>query len=233
MEKVLILDFGGQYNQLIARRVRECNVYCEVHPYTMPVEAIKAYSPIGIIFTGGPGSVYEADSPQVDPAVFELGFPVLGICYGCQLLAHKLGGEFHIPHGLANAYLLPHVIEYNGVTTPTKFAAWPKYDHYVAPERYAEIAKMMGFAPQTATNEEGVKALADAVRKLMTEVGIPLSIKEAGEKDARSYIDPAKYEGVLETLAYRAFDDQCTTANPRLPRIEELKALYMKAYYGA
>ena len=148
-------------------------------------------------------------------------------------LAHKLGGEFHIPHGLANAYLLPHVIEYNGVTTPTKFAAWPKYDHYVAPERYAEIAKMMGFAPQTATNEEGVKALADAVRKLMTEVGIPLSIKEAGEKDARSYIDPAKYEGVLETLAYRAFDDQCTTANPRLPRIEELKALYMKAYYGA
>lgn len=147
-------------------------------------------------------------------------------------LAHKLGGEFHIPHGLANAYLLPHVIEYNGEATPTKFAAWPKYDHYIAPERYAEIAKMMGFAPQNATNEEGVKALADAVRKLMGEVGIPLSIKEAGEKDERSYIDPAKYESVLETLAYRAFDDQCTTANPRLPRIEELKTLYMKAYYG-
>ncbi len=148
-------------------------------------------------------------------------------------LAHKLGGEFHIPHGLANAYLLPHVIEYNGEATPTKFAAWPKYDHYIAPERYAEIAKMMGFAPQNATNEEGVKALADAVRKLMTEVGIPLSIKEAGEKDARSFIDAKKYEDALETLAYRAFDDQCTTANPRLPRIEELKALYMKAYYGA
>lgn len=93
MEKVLILDFGGQYNQLIARRVRECNVYCEVHPYTMPVEAIKAYSPIGIIFTGGPGSVYEDDSPQVDSAVFGLGVPVLGICYGCQLLAHNLGGQ--------------------------------------------------------------------------------------------------------------------------------------------
>ncbi|MBE6931706.1 MAG: glutamine-hydrolyzing GMP synthase [Ruminococcaceae bacterium] len=93
MEKVLILDFGGQYNQLIARRVRECNVYCEVHPYTMTVEAIKAYSPIGIIFTGGPGSVYEDDSPQVDSAVFGLGVPVLGICYGCQLLAHNLGGR--------------------------------------------------------------------------------------------------------------------------------------------
>lgn len=93
MEKVLILDFGGQYNQLIARRVRECNVYCEVHPYTMPLEEIKAFSPIGIIFTGGPGSVYEAGSPQVDPALFELGVPVLGICYGCQLIAHNLGGQ--------------------------------------------------------------------------------------------------------------------------------------------
>ena len=93
MEKVLILDFGGQYYQLIARRVRECNVYCEAHPYTMPMEEIRAFSPVGIIFTGGPGSVYEADSPQVDPAVFELGVPVLGICYGCQLLAHNLGGQ--------------------------------------------------------------------------------------------------------------------------------------------
>ena len=93
MEKVLVLDFGGQYNQLIARRVRECNVYCEVHPYTMPLAEIRAFSPIGIIFTGGPGSVYEVASPQVDPAVFELGVPVLGICYGCQLLAHNLGGQ--------------------------------------------------------------------------------------------------------------------------------------------
>ena len=103
----------------------------------------------------------------------------------------------------------------------------------MAPERYAEIAKMMGFVPQNATNEEGVKALADAVRKLMTEVNIPLSIKEAGEKDQRSYIDEKVYEAALDSLAYKAFDDQCTTANPRLPRIEELKTLYRKAYYGA
>lgn len=147
-------------------------------------------------------------------------------------LAHKLGGEFHIPHGLANAYLLPHVIEYNGEPTPTKFAAWPKYDHYIAPERYAEIAKMMGFVPQNATAQEGVKALADAVRKLMTDVGIPLSIKEAGEIDKRSYIEPKVFEDALDDLAYKAFDDQCTTANPRLPRIDELKKLYMLAYYG-
>lgn len=93
MEKILILDFGGQYNQLIARRVRECHVYCEVHPYTMPVEEIKAFSPVGILFTGGPGSVYEVDAPHIDHAVFELDIPILGICYGCQLLAHALGGQ--------------------------------------------------------------------------------------------------------------------------------------------
>lgn len=93
MEKILILDFGGQYNQLIARRVRECHVYCEVHPCTMPIEDIRAFAPIGMIFTGGPGSVYEHGAPQVDPAVFELGIPILGICYGCQLMAHHLGGE--------------------------------------------------------------------------------------------------------------------------------------------
>ena len=93
MERILILDFGGQYNQLIARRVRECEVYCEVNPYTMPVEDIRAFSPIGIIFTGGPNSVYEEGAPQVNPAVFELGVPILGICYGCQLMAQMLGGK--------------------------------------------------------------------------------------------------------------------------------------------
>ena len=92
-QKMLVLDFGGQYNQLIARRVRECGVYCEVKPYTMTMDEIKAYDPIGIIFTGGPNSVYAVGSPQVDPEVFRLGVPILGICYGCQLLAHNLGGR--------------------------------------------------------------------------------------------------------------------------------------------
>ena len=93
MQKVLILDFGGQYNQLIARRVRELHVYCEVHPCTMPLSDIRAFDPIGIIFTGGPHSVYEPDAPDVDAGVFDLGVPILGICYGCQLLAKKLGGS--------------------------------------------------------------------------------------------------------------------------------------------
>ena len=92
-QKILILDFGGQYNQLIARRVRECNVYCEVKPFGTSLEEIKAFDPIGIIFTGGPNSVYEAGSPHVDTGVYSLGAPILGICYGCQLLAHELGGK--------------------------------------------------------------------------------------------------------------------------------------------
>ena len=91
-EKILVLDFGGQYNQLIARRVRECNVYCEVHPYNMPIEKIKAFGAKGIIFTGGPNSVFGDDSPQIDKSIFELGIPVLGICYGCQFTAYALGG---------------------------------------------------------------------------------------------------------------------------------------------
>ena len=78
MQKILILDFGGQYNQLIARRVRECSVYCEVKPYTMTLAEIRAFAPMGIIFTGGPNSVYLKESPQVDPEIFSLGVPVLG-----------------------------------------------------------------------------------------------------------------------------------------------------------
>ena len=92
-ELVLVLDFGGQYNQLIARRVRECNVYCEVHPYSLSVEAIREMNPKGIIFTGGPNSVYGESSPKCDQEIFELGIPVLGICYGSQLMAHVLGGS--------------------------------------------------------------------------------------------------------------------------------------------
>ncbi|MDE6868510.1 MAG: GMP synthase (glutamine-hydrolyzing), partial [Clostridia bacterium] len=91
-QKVLILDFGGQYNQLIARRVREQGVYCDLMPSEMSLEKIKEYNPIGIIFTGGPNSVYEKDSPKIDKGVFSLGIPVLGICYGCQLAALTLGG---------------------------------------------------------------------------------------------------------------------------------------------
>ena len=92
-EMIIVLDFGGQYNQLIARRVRECSVYCEVHPYDLSLDEIKAMNPKGIILTGGPNSVYGEDSPRCDKALFEMGIPVLGICYGSQLMSYMLGGK--------------------------------------------------------------------------------------------------------------------------------------------
>lgn len=92
-ETIVIIDFGAQYNQLIARRVREANVYSEVVPYDVEIERIKEFAPKGIIFTGGPSSVHEEGAPQCDPQIYELGIPVLGICYGAQLMAHQLGGN--------------------------------------------------------------------------------------------------------------------------------------------
>src|SRR5512136_839150 len=90
-DKILILDFGSQYTQLIARRVRECQIYSEIHTYTMAMDAIRSFSPRGIILSGGPASVYEKNAPQCDPALFTLGIPILGICYGMQLMGHLLG----------------------------------------------------------------------------------------------------------------------------------------------
>lgn len=92
-ELVIVLDFGGQYNQLVARRVRECNVYCEIYSYKTDLEKIKAMNPKGIILTGGPNSCYEPDSPTYSAELFQMGIPVLGLCYGAQLMQHVLGGE--------------------------------------------------------------------------------------------------------------------------------------------
>ncbi len=92
-ELVIVLDFGGQYNQLVARRVRECNVYCEIYSYKTDIEKIKAMNPKGIILTGGPNSCYEPDSPTYTDELFKLGIPVLGLCYGAQLMSHVLGGK--------------------------------------------------------------------------------------------------------------------------------------------
>ena len=92
-ETVIVLDFGGQYNQLIARRVRECNVYCEIYSYRTDLAKIKAKNPKGIIFTGGPNSAYLPDSPAIDPEIYTWGVPILGICYGSQLMMHMLGGH--------------------------------------------------------------------------------------------------------------------------------------------
>ncbi|RLB27599.1 MAG: glutamine-hydrolyzing GMP synthase, partial [Deltaproteobacteria bacterium] len=91
-QKVLILDFGSQYTQLIARRVREARVYCEIHPFNMPIAQVRAFSPRGIILSGGPASIYDNDAPMADRKILDLGVPILGICYGMQYLTHQLGG---------------------------------------------------------------------------------------------------------------------------------------------
>ena len=92
-ETVIVIDFGGQYNQLVARRVRECSVYCEIYSYKTDIEQIKAMNPKGIILTGGPNSCYEENSPTYTKELFGLGIPVLGLCYGAQLMMHILGGK--------------------------------------------------------------------------------------------------------------------------------------------
>ncbi len=136
-------------------------------------------------------------------------------------LAHKLGGEFHIPHGRANAIMLPHVIEYNGEQSPTKFAAFPKYGQFIAPKKFQEIAKSLGL--KADTEEQAVKSLANAVRDLMKTCNMPLKISDCG-------VSKDRFESVVSDLALKAFEDQCTTANPRLPLIAELEGLYRKAF---
>lgn len=138
-------------------------------------------------------------------------------------LAHKLGGEFHIPHGCANAILLPHVIRYNGVANPTKFTSWPKYESYIVGDKIFALMKKLGFAPKN--NDEAVEMLAKEVEKLNEYLEIPATLKEYG-------VDEKAFLAKVDELADLAFGDQCTTANPRLPLVSELKELYMIAYYG-
>lgn len=143
-QKVLILDFGGQYNQLIARRVRELNVFCDLLPCDMSIAKIKEYNPIGIIFTGGPNSVYEENSPIVDEEIFKLGVPVLGICYGCQFTAHTLGGKVESAetseYGKAEVEYSPSLLTKN---IPSKAICWMSHTDRITslPKGFKLIAK--------------------------------------------------------------------------------------------
>ena len=137
-------------------------------------------------------------------------------------LAHKIGAEFHLPHGRINAILLPYVIKYNS-KMPTKFVSFPKYEYFIADRKYAEIAKKNGLKADTV--EEGVNSLIGAVRELNQSLNIPGSFKEAG-------IDEKEFMDKLDLLADRAFEDQCTTANPRVPLVHELKQILIDSYYG-
>ncbi len=161
-ETVIVLDFGGQYNQLIARRVRECNVYCEVKPYTTPLADLRAMNPIGIIFTGGPNSVYDPSAPHVDPEIFTWGVPVLGICYGCQLIAHTLGGRVTAAsdatareYGKTKTYFDPFCALFRGL--PETSVTWMSHGDYL--EKVPDGFKLMAHTDACPT-----AAIADEAR---------------------------------------------------------------------
>ena len=132
-EMVIVLDFGGQYNQLIARRVRECNVYCEVHPCSISIEKIREMNPKGIIFTGGPNSVYAEDSPRYSKEIFDLGIPILGICYGSQLMAYLLGGSVKTApvseYGKTEVEVDKHSLLFSDVSDKT--ICWMSHTDYI------------------------------------------------------------------------------------------------------
>ena len=186
-ESVIVLDFGGQYNQLIARRVRECNVYCEVKPYTMSLEEIKKVNPKGIIFTGGPNSVYDEASPHYDKAIFELGIPILGICYGSQLMAWTLGGTVETAptseYGHTEVEVDTDDVLFEGVSKTT--VCWMSHTDYIAkvPEGFhvtahtpvCPVAAMAcpekklyatQFHPEVMHTAEGMKMLSNFVYKV-------------------------------------------------------------------
>ncbi len=160
-EKVIVIDFGGQYNQLVARRVRECNVYCEIYSYKTDLEQIKAMNPKGIILTGGPNSCYEADSPTYQKELFELGIPVLGLCYGAQLMMHVLGGKVETPevgeYGKTEVMLDQSCALFEGLAP--KEICW--MSHF---DRIAKTAP--GFRVVAHTADCPVAAAEDAEKKL-------------------------------------------------------------------
>ena len=137
-------------------------------------------------------------------------------------MAHKIGAEFHVPHGRANAILLPYTIRYNG-TKPQKLSTWPKYNYYQADEKYAEIARLLGLPASTI--EEGVESYAKACGELAKNCGIKMNFKSQG-------LDEQEYLANVEKLAYLAFEDQCSPANPRVPMVEDMKQILTDAFYN-
>ena len=137
-------------------------------------------------------------------------------------LAHKLGAEFHMAHGRINAILLPYVIRYNS-SKPTKFVSFPKYEYFIADEKYYELAKKVGL--KADSKEEGINSLIERIKEMNSHMNIPKSFKEAG-------IDEQEFLSKVDMLADRAFEDQCTTANPRVPLVSELKQILLDSYYG-
>lgn len=160
-ETIVVLDFGGQYNQLIARRVRECNVYCEIYSYKTDIEKIKEIQPKGIIFTGGPNSVYLEDSPAYAEEIYKLGIPILGICYGSQLMMHQLGGKVEKApvreYGKIEVHVNTDSALFQGVSPKT--ICWMSHNDYISKEA-------PGFEISAWTNDCPVAAVENKEKKL-------------------------------------------------------------------
>ncbi|MBQ7707903.1 MAG: glutamine-hydrolyzing GMP synthase, partial [Lachnospiraceae bacterium] len=184
-EMIIVLDFGGQYNQLIARRVRECNVYAEVHPYTLSLDKIKEMNPKGIILTGGPNSVYAEESPRYSRDLFEIGVPILGICYGSQLEAYTLDGEVKTApvseYGKTETFIDVNDSKlFDGVSS--KINSWMSHTDYIAkaPE---------GFRVTAHTKDCPVAAMEDESRKLYaTQFHPEVTHTEDGQKIISNFV---------------------------------------------
>ena len=228
-EMIIVLDFGGQYNQLIARRVRECNVYCEVHPCTMDLDKIKEMAPKGIIFTGGPNSVYKEDSPTCPKEIYDLGIPILGICYGSQLMAHQLGGRVEIApvseYGKTEVEVDNSSLLFGDVSPKT--ICWMSHTDYIAeaPEGFrvtahtpvCPVAAMerpdkswyaVQFHPEVMHTQEGKKMLSNFVYQVCGCSGdwkmdsfVETTIREIREKVGTGRVLCALSGGVDSSVA--------------------------------
>ena len=228
-ETVVVLDFGGQYNQLIARRVRECNVYCEIYSYRTDIEKIKEIQPKGIIFTGGPNSVYLEDSPRYAEEIYELGIPILGICYGSQLMMHQLGGKVEKApvreYGKIEVNVDTQSKLFKDVSPKTicwmshndyiakeapgfKISAWTKDCPVAAVENSDKNLYAVQFHPEVLHTQEGTKMLSNFVYKVCGCAGdwkmdsfVEDSIKAIREKVGKGKVLCALSGGVDSSVA--------------------------------
>ena len=228
-ELIVVLDFGGQYNQLIARRVRECNVYCEVHPYNMGLDKLKEMNPKGIIFTGGPNSVYGEDSPRCEKEIFEMGIPILGICYGSQLMSYMLGGSVKTApvseYGKTEVDVEAGSVLLEGVNPKT--ICWMSHTDYIEkePEGFKIIAHTpvcpvaamedvsrnlyaVQYHPEVMHTQEGMKMLSNFVYQVCKCSGdwkmdsfVETTIKEIKEKVGNGKVLCALSGGVDSSVA--------------------------------
>jgi acetaldehyde dehydrogenase / alcohol dehydrogenase len=223
MPRSLAADSG--FDALTHATEAYVSVYANDFTDGMALQAIRLiFDNLAMSVNGEPGDPLTQDAREKmhnagTIAGMAFGNAFLGIVHA---MAHVVGSTYHLVHGRTNATLLPHVIRYNG-TVPTKLTSWPKYESYVAPERFQAIAQMLGLP--AATPEQGVESYARAVESLRAKVGIPSSFQAQG-------VDEQEFISRLDEVAMGAYEDQCAPANPRMPMIDDMKAIMTAAYYG-